>query len=193
MLSGTDRKKCIAFEFQYVLIEERLVTVIVDNKLTLRPARSSDLRALSDLVNNEIRTGTATWNEKPRSQEYMARWIVERTGSGFPVLIAEYDDVVGVASYCTFRKADGYKHTVEHTVYVSPDHRRQGIATALIERLVEQARTDGYHRMIGGISADQDASLKLHETLGFYETGRLREVGRKFDRWLDLVLMMRDL
>ncbi|MEM7671416.1 MAG: N-acetyltransferase family protein, partial [Pseudomonadota bacterium] len=150
----------------------------VDNRLLLRPARSSDLRALADLVNYEIRNGTATWTEKPRSQEYMARWIVERTGSGFPVLVAEKDEVVGVAGYSSFRNGEGYRHTVEHSIYVSPEHRRQGIATALLERLIAHAISDGHHRMIGGVSADQEGSLEMHRRIGFYEAGRLKEVGR---------------
>lgn len=123
----------------------------------------------------------------------MARWIVERTGSGFPVIIAETDRVVGVAAYTAFRKGEGYRTTVEHSIYVAPEARRMGIATALIKRLVEQATTDGLHRMIGCISADQEASIRLHKQLGFREVGRLPEVGRKFDRWLDLVMMMRNL
>lgn len=181
------------FVFQYASTGGTLVTVDVDNRLLLRPARSSDLRALADLVNYEIRHGTATWTEKPRSEEYMARWVVERTGSGFPVLVAEKDHVVGVASYSHFRSGEGYRHTIEHTVYVAPDHRREGIATALLERLIKHAASDGYHRMIGCISGDQDASIRLHSDLGFYEAGRFKEIGRKFDRWLDLVMMVRDL
>lgn len=169
------------------------MTVDVGSKLKLRPARSSDLGAMVDLVNDEIRLGTASWTSAPRTQEYMARWIVERTGQGFPVIIAETDRVVGVAAYTTFRKGDGYRNTVEHSIYVAPKARRQGIATALISRLVEQAKADGLHRMIGCISADQEASIRLHKQLGFREVGRLPEVGRKFDRWLDLVMMMRNL
>ncbi|MBY8976612.1 N-acetyltransferase [Rhodobacteraceae bacterium NNCM2] len=173
------------------------MTVNVSSKLELkpklRPARSSDLAALADLVNYEILNGTASWTDKPHTQEYMANWIVERTGSGFPVFVAELDEVVGVASYSSFRKGDGYRHTVEHSIYVAPKARRQGIATALISRLIDQAVADGHHRMIGCISSDQEASIRLHKDLGFKEVGRLTEVGRKFDRWLDLVMMMRNL
>lgn len=167
--------------------------VITAKTLTLRPARSSDLRSLAQLLNQEILTSTASWTTEPKSEETMAKWIVERTGAGFPVLVAVEDEVCAYGSYGPFRAGGGYGKTVEHTIYVSPDHRRRGIASQLIERLVSQAKIDGHHRMIGAISADQHASVQLHQRMGFHEVGHLPEVGRKFDKWLDLVFMMKDL
>ena len=168
--------------------------VTVDNQWKLRPARSSDLGSLAALLNEEIETGTASWTLTPKTNEEMARWIVERTGAGYPVIVAQDEtDVLGFASYGPFRRGDGYRHSVEHTVYVSPKARRRGVASALLERLIAQAIVDGHHRMIGAISSDQTASIRLHERMGFKEVANLPEVGRKFDRWLDLVLMLREL
>ncbi|MEM1277788.1 MAG: N-acetyltransferase family protein [Pseudomonadota bacterium] len=170
------------------------VAATVPNALRLRPARSSDLASLTEIVNHEIETSTASWSETPRSQEYMAKWVVDRTGSGYPVFVAEQaDEVIGVAGYTAFRNGDGYRFTVEHSVYVRPGHRRKGVATGLVQRLIEQAKADGLHRMVGGISADQEGSLGLHQKLGFQEVGRLSQVGFKFERWLDLVFMVREL
>lgn len=167
--------------------------VIADTELKIRPARSSDLGSLASLLNDEIESGTASWNLSPKSEEEMARWIVERTGAGYPVVVAQDQAILGFASYGPFRNGAGYRHTVEHTVYVRPDARRRGVASALLERLIKQAAEDGHHRMIGGISADQAASIELHRRMGFRQVGELHEVGRKFDRWLDLTFMMRDL
>ena len=170
------------------------MTAEVDNDWHLRPARSSDLGSLADLLNGEIETGTASWTLTPKTHEEMARWIVERTGAGYPVIVAqEGTRVVGFASYGPFRRGEGYRHTVEHTVYILPEARRQGLAAALMNRLIDQAIADGHHRMIAAISSDQEPSIRMHERMGFRRVGDLPEIGRKFDRWLDLVLMVREL
>ncbi|MEM0943026.1 MAG: N-acetyltransferase family protein [Pseudomonadota bacterium] len=168
-----------------------VVTTSDTRDVLLRAARSSDLVSLTGLLNHEIETGTASWTSVPKSQETMAQWIVERTGAGFPVVVAEDDaTVLGYGSYGPFRTGEGYGKTVEHTVYVSPSARRSRIATRLMERLISQAKDDGYHRMVGVISADQEGSLALHRALGFREVGHLPEVGHKFGRWLDLKMLV---
>ena len=162
--------------------------------MRLRTAEESDLPALAEILNDEIRSGTASWTETPKSVEDMRRWLEERRGSGMPVLVAEEAGrVIGYASYGSFRRGEGYRLTVEHSVYVARAVRRRGVARALMHRLIFEARAAGLHRMIGGVSADQPASVALHRSLGFAEAGRLGEVGRKHGRWLDLVLMQLDL
>lgn len=161
--------------------------------LLIRPARSSDLNGLADLLNNEILNGTASWTLRPKSREAMAQWIVDRNGQGYPVLVAEDDEVLGFASYGPFRQGEGYGATVEHTVYVAPTARRRGVASSLMKRLISHAISDDYHRMVGAISADQEASIAMHERMGFRKVGYMPEIGRKFDKWLDLVFMMREL
>lgn len=159
--------------------------------MILRDAEPGDLEAIAGILNHEIRHGTASWTETPKSLEDMARWLEARRARGFPVIVAEQGgEVVGYASYGPFRAGEGYRETVEHSVYVARAARGRGIARLLMERLIVRARAAGLHRMVGGISADQAASLALHRSLGFAEQGRLSEVGVKRGRRLDLLLMV---
>jgi phosphinothricin acetyltransferase len=159
--------------------------------MVLRDAQPGDLAAIAGLLNHEIRSGTASWTETPKSEDDMARWFQDRRASGFPVLVAEEGgEVLGYASYGPFRAGEGYRGTVEHSVYVARNARGRGIARLLMERLIAQARAVGLHRMVGGVSADQPASLGLHRRLGFEEQGRLRGVGLKRGKRLDLALMV---
>lgn len=121
----------------------------------------------------------------------MRDWFAARGSGGFPVIVADLvGAVVGYASFGPFRAGEGYRFSVEHSVYVAADARRHGIARALMVRLIAEARDRGLRRMIGGVSADQGPSLGLHRALGFEEQGRLRGVGVKSGRSLDLVLMV---
>lgn len=121
----------------------------------------------------------------------MARWFDARAAGGYPVLVAALGGAfAGYASYGPFRAGEGYRHTVEHTVYVAAGARRRGIARALLGRLIAQAREDGMRRMIGGVSADQEPSLALHDSLGFERMATLDGVGEKHGRRLDLCLVM---
>lgn len=159
--------------------------------MILRDAGAGDLEALAAILNHEILTGTASWSETPRSAAEMARWLEARRGAGLPVIVADSgSEAVGYASYGPFRAGEGYAGTVEHSVYVARAARGRGIARLLMARLIARAKAAGLHRMVGGVSADQAASLALHRRLGFVEQGRLREVGIKRGRRLDLVLMV---
>ena len=159
--------------------------------MILRDAVAGDLEAIAAILNREITGGTASWAETPRTPGEMARWLEERRAGGFPVIVAEAGgEVLGYASYGPFRAGEGYRETVEHSVYVARAARGRGIARLLMERLIARARAAGLHRMVGGVSADQAASIGLHRKLGFAEEGRLREVGIKRGRRLDLVFMV---
>lgn len=158
--------------------------------MILRDAQQGDLVAIAAILNHEILSGTASWTETPKTGDDMARWFDARAGAGFPVLVAEEGgELLGYASYGPFRAGDGYRETVEHSVYVARNARCRGIARLLMERLITRARAAGMHRMVGGVSADQHASLELHRRLGFTEQGRLTGVGIKRGKRLDLVLM----
>ena len=108
------------------------------------------------------------------------------------MLVAETDGkVAGYASFGTFRPFEGYRFTVEHSVYIAREARRRGIGTLLLLRLIEEARHLGKHAMVGAIGADNAASLALHTRLGFIETARMPELGFKFGRWQDLVFVQK--
>uniref|UniRef100_UPI003221B93B GNAT family N-acetyltransferase n=1 Tax=Microbacterium sp. TaxID=51671 RepID=UPI003221B93B len=120
-----------------------------------------------------------------------AAWIAARQASGYPVLVAvdQGDTVVGYASFGDWRAFDGYRHTVEHSVYVRSDQRGGGIGRALMLTLIERARRLGKHVMVAGVEAGNEGSLRLHERLGFEHAGTLRQVGTKFGAWLDLTFL----
>ncbi len=162
--------------------------------MILRNAEPGDLAAIAEILNSEIRSGTASWTTTPKSADDMRRWLDARMASGFPVLVAEDGGaVLGYASYGPFRAGEGYRETVEHSVYVARPARGRGVARLLMARLIDQARAAGLARMVGGVSADQPASMALHRDLGFEEQGRLKGVGAKRGHRLDLALMVLDL
>ncbi len=162
--------------------------------MILRNAGPDDLAAIGEILNIEIRSGTASWTETPKTADDMARWLDQRIAGGYPVLVAEDGgEVLGYASFGPFRRGEGYRETVEHSVYVARSARSRGIARLLMVRLIDQAREAGMTRMVGGVSADQPASIGLHRKLGFAEQGRLKGVGLKRGKRLDLVLMVLDL
>lgn len=159
----------------------------------IRDATSSDLPRIAEILNEAIANSTAVWSSRPTTLEARRTWFEERRARGFPVLVAEQSEgrILGFASFGDFRPWEGYAGTVEHSLYVDVGARRRGIGARLLAALIERARALGLHAMVGGIESSNAASLRLHETLGFVESGRLREVGRKFDRWLDLVFVLR--
>lgn len=158
--------------------------------MQIRQAQASDAAAIADIYNDAVLNSTAIWNEITVDEANRAAWIAERQGRGFPVFVAvENDEVVGFSSYGDYRPYDGYRHTVEHSVYVRGDQRGSGIGRALMERLIDVARGTDVHVMVAAIEAGNVPSIRLHEKLGFVETGRMPEVGTKFGRWLDLVLL----
>jgi len=157
----------------------------------LRDAEPGDLAEIAGILNIEIGSGTASWTETPKTVDDMTRWFDARLAGGYPVLVAEDGgEVLGYASYGPFRAGEGYRETVEHSVYVLRAARGRGIARLLMERLIAAARAAELARMVGGVSADQPASISLHRDLGFEEQGRLKGVGVKRGKRLDLALMV---
>ena len=158
--------------------------------MRIRPARPADLPALLEIYNDAVVHTTASWDLLPWTPVEHAEWYATKAGHGHPVLVAdEGGEVVGYAAYGPFRPKAGYAATMEHSVYVRPADQGRGIGRALLEAVVAAARANGVHALIGGLSADNEASVGLHRSLGFVEVGRLPQVGRKFDHWLDLVLV----
>jgi L-amino acid N-acyltransferase len=162
----------------------------MDKTVLLRDATEADLPAIRDIYNHAVEHTTAIWNETLVDVENRRDWFRLRKGRGFPVIVAERDgEVAGYASYGDWRAFDGYRHTVEHSVYVEKDCRGLGIGEGLMRELIARAAQADIHVMIAGIEAQNAASIRLHEKLGFRVAGTFSEVGIKFGRWLDLTCM----
>ena len=160
----------------------------------MREATEADLEGLAAIYNEVIASSTAVFSYLPVSVDERRRWWQARTARGYPVLIVR--DAQGVAafgSFGDFRAWPGYRFTVEHTLHVRADARGRGIGTQLLRALIARAGALGKHVMVAGVDADNAASIRLHERLGFTRAGRLCAVGYKFDRWLDLVFLQRAL
>lgn len=158
--------------------------------MSIRFATKEDCAAIAEIYNHAVVHTAAIWNDKTVDTDNRIAWFEARQFAHFPVLVSEENGVVtGYASYGDWRAFDGFRHTVEHSVYVHPDHQGKGLGRALLAELIEEARRRGKHVMVAGIEAQNAASLHLHETLGFVTTGQMPQVGTKFGRWLDLTFM----
>lgn len=159
----------------------------------IRQATEADIPGITAIFNDVIRTSTAVYADKPVDLADRQAWFEARRQAGYPVLVAvEADEVAAFASFGDWRGAwSGYRYTVEHSVHVRADRRGAGLGRVLMQELIPLAGNLGKHVMIGSIDADNLASIAFHERLGFEAVARLREVGYKFERWLDLVVMQR--
>ncbi len=142
-----------------------------------------------DILNEAIVSSTALFDYRPREPASMVEWFRAKKAHGFPVLgaIGSGGELLGFATYGTFRAFPAYKYTVEHSVYVHKDHRRKGIGRELLTRLIAAAEQQSLHVMVAGIDAANAASIALHAELGFTCAGTIHHAGFKFGRWLDLV------
>ncbi len=158
--------------------------------MPIRPATEADLPAITAIYNEVIATSTAIYMDDPVTLEDRRAWFAARQAARYPVLVAdEGDGVLGLATFGDFRAFPGYRHTVEHSVHIRADMRGKGLGTALVRALFEPALALGKHVMIAGIDASNGGSIRMHARLGFERGAVLREVGRKFGRWLDLLFM----
>ena len=158
--------------------------------MIIRDATEGDLAAVMDIYNDAVANTTAIWNETLVDLPNRRDWFAARMARGFPVLVADEDGAIGgYASYGDWRPFEGFRQTVEHSVYVHRDHRGAGIGRKLMTALVERAANGGIHVMIAAIESGNTASIRLHEQLGFRIAGQFSEVGIKFGRWLDLTCM----
>ncbi len=153
-------------------------------------ARAEHLPGLLEIYNDVVSNSTAIYSDQPSTLAEREAWWQARVALGYPVLIACDDSgVLGFGSFGDFRSWPGYRFTAEHSVHVRGDRRGQGVGRALLVELVERARQLGKHVLIAGVDAQNEASIRFHERLGFEKAGELREVGVKFGRWLDLVFL----
>jgi len=162
--------------------------------MNLRPATEADLPGILKIYNDVIATSTAVYSEAPVTLENRVEWFKARKAQGFPILaVTDEKGIAGFASFGDFRAWPCYRFSIEHSVHIRADARRHGLGRELIRALIDEGNSLGKHMMIGGIDADNAASITLHEKLGFERAAHLREVGFKFGRWLDLVFMQRRL
>lgn len=163
--------------------------------MIVREAAIDDLPAITQLFNVLIPTTTVAFRDEPASEAEMHDWWEMQRLQGNPVLVAEVDGVVvGYITWTWFRgwtRFPGYRHTRELTVHVDESAQGRGIGRTLMETLVDRARASEVHVLVAAVDAANGASINFHHRLGFAEVGRMPEVGRKFNRWLDLVLLQR--
>ena len=157
---------------------------------TVRLAARADVPAILTIYNEAVLNTTASYDLEPVSLESRLEWYDQKQASGRPVFVAEgADKVLGWSTYGEFRAKPGYRYSAEHSVYVAAGSRGQGLGRALMRPVIEHARAAGLHVLIGGVDASNAASMGLHLSLGFEQVAHFRQVGRKFDRWLDLAFM----
>lgn len=163
--------------------------------LSIRPADAGDIAAVAAIYAHHVLHGLASFELDPPDADEMRRRYDTLTGAGYPFLVAErHGEVVGYAYAGPYRTRPAYRGTVENSVYVAPDFANRGIGRALLEALIEAAAARGYRQMVAIIGdSGNTASIALHRTCGFDETGVLKSVGFKFGRWVDSVLMQRPL
>jgi len=156
----------------------------------LRDATPADAAGIAAIYNDAVRTTTAILMEGEVDAANRVAWMQARAALGYPVLVAvDGDAVLGYASFGDFRPFDGFRATVENSVYVAQAARGRGLAQALLRALIPRAAALGKHVMVAAITSENAASLALHARVGFVETARMPGVGQKFGRWLDLVFM----
>jgi L-amino acid N-acyltransferase YncA len=140
------------------------------------------------ILNDAIVNSTALYDYKPRTSEMMHTWFEAKQRGNYPLIgvTSNEGELMGFASYAAFRPWPAYKYTVEHSLYVARPFRRLGVGTLLLKNIIERATSQDYHVLIGGIDAENAASIALHERFGFERVATMRQVGFKFGKWLDL-------
>ncbi|HEY2727495.1 MAG TPA: GNAT family N-acetyltransferase [Parafilimonas sp.] len=155
--------------------------------ITIRTATESDLQQTLNIYNEIIANSTAIFQYESQTLEMRKAWFAEKQEKNFPVFIAEENNtVVGFSTFGQFRNWQAYKYSVENSVYVKADCRGKGIGKLLLQPLIDAAKEMQLHTIIAGIVADNEASIALHKQFGFVEAAHFKQVGYKFDKWLDL-------
>jgi phosphinothricin acetyltransferase len=157
----------------------------------LRRARVDDAGEIREIYNTEVLTSTVTFDLVPRSLDEQRAWITARSGAHAVVVAEDEQRIAGFASLSPYRDRPAYSTTVEDSVYVHPDHRGAGVGGLLLAELVRLATAHGFHSVMARIVGGHEASISLHRSAGFELVGVEREVGRKFNTWLDVVVMQR--
>lgn len=162
--------------------------------MQIRSAREADVPKITEILNHEIANAAAIWVETPVDETNRREWLAERQARSCPVLIAEdNNEVLGFGSYGPFRPYEGFRNTVEHSIYVSPAARGKGVGRMLLTALIEDARQQGMKVIVGAVDFENEPSLRLHHALGFIETGRMMRIGEKWGQRRHMVLLQKEL
>jgi L-amino acid N-acyltransferase YncA len=161
--------------------------------MKMRPARREDLPGILEIYNDAVLKTTASYDYEPRTLEHRTTWFEDRTREQYPIFVAENEarQVVGWSALNPFHTRMGYRFTAENSVYVAASERGKGIGKLLMEPLITGAKKRGLHAIIAVIDAENEPSIRLHAHFGFEKVGLFKEVGYKFDRWLNVVYMER--
>jgi L-amino acid N-acyltransferase YncA len=166
-------------------------------EVVVREALDADIPAVVDLQNALLSTTTIEWTETHHTDVERADWLNRQRALRNPVLVATVaNELVGWCTFSDFRdstKWPGYRFTVEHTIHVREDNWGNGVGRTLMHALCDAASLLGKHVMVGAVTGENEASIRFHERLGFVEVARMPQVGSKFGRWLDLVLLQKRL
>lgn len=157
--------------------------------MIILPATLADAPKAADIWNAEIREGISTFNSVEKPLAELEEQIASR-GAAFQVA-EDKGEILGFATYYPFRGGVGYAHSKEHTIYLTRQAQGRGVGRALMEALLQAAKEDDVHSMMAGISGENEAAIRFHEAMGFKHVARVPEVGYKFNRWMDLILMQK--
>ncbi|HHC8900182.1 TPA: N-acetyltransferase family protein [Staphylococcus aureus] len=160
----------------------------------IRCAKKEDLNAILAIYNDAIINTTAVYTYKPQTIDERIAWFETKQRNHEPIFVFEENgSVLGFATFGSFRPWPAYQYTIEHSIYVDASARGKGIASQLLQRLIVEAKAKGYHTLVAGIDASNEASIKLHQKFAFKHAGTLTNVGFKFNQWLDLAFYELDL
>ncbi|PEX82647.1 GNAT family N-acetyltransferase [Bacillus cereus] len=160
----------------------------------IREATKNDLAFILDIYNDAILYSTAVYAYKPVTLENRIDWYEQKKADGYPILVYELDNkVVGFATFGPFRAWPAYKYSIEHSVYVDKEYRKNGIGTSLVKELITIAQEREYMTLIAGIDAENEKSIALHKNYGFVHAGTIKKAGYKFNKWLDLAFYQLEL
>ena len=161
----------------------------MEKEIQIRLAEQKDAEAIREIYNHEVRNSTATFDLVERTTKEQEEWLSERSGA-FSVLVAETsNEILGFASLSPYKTRAAYRTTVEDSIYVNENFRNQGIAGELLSHLLEVAESSGFHAVIARIGGANEASITLHQRFNFKIVGTEKEIGRKFGKWQDVVIM----
>ena len=161
-------------------------------EITIRPYQVEDTQAILEIINYNILYATALYDYEPRTLDNQIAIFDDKLSKGFPIIVAtENETLVGFGYYSEFRFREAYKFTVEHSVYAHFDHIGKGIGKLILENLIDLAKAQKLHTMIGVIDSENQSSIEFHKKFGFEIAGTIKDSGFKFDRWLHSVFLQK--